>query len=272
MEDVIKYLIFTVFFLLLNACSTYQKANQLYNKGEFGKSYEILRQNPLNGDKYRILELKVLLGQAFSGNTNYLHLLEEHLLLPAPKKGEDIYRLTSAWLIFLRAQTSDDFKSILSILPTEPIKDPIIEYARLVVQNQSLLKLQRYQEAVFNLDGKTGRRPDLVYLLASAYKGMKKNEESLLLYRETIKISKDTVLQGLSYFYIGEILEQEGKPKEAKDAYLKSWGFAADNATLNFKIGQLLSIEGYETLPQRFYRSTLRLDENHAEAWYYLNL
>ena len=254
------------------SCTTYYKAEQLYKKGQFDEAYAVLRQKPLDGPKYRALELKVLLGQAFGGNTNYLHLLEEYLLLPAPKGEEDIYRFTSAWLIFLRAQTPEDFKSILSILPTTPFKDSVLEYARLAVQNQSLVKLQRYQEAVGNLDGKTGRRSDLVYLLASAYKGLKKNSEALLLYKETIKISSDPVLQGLSYFYIGEILEQEGNIDEAKSAFLTSWGFVADNAILNFKIGQLLAQEGYETLPQRFYRATLRLDENHAEAWYYLNL
>ncbi|MGL5722159.1 MAG: hypothetical protein ACRCY4_07165 [Brevinema sp.] len=259
-------------FLTLTSCTTYQKANRLYHRGQFDQAYEVLRQQPLDGAKYRGLEIKVLLGQAFAGNTNYLHLLEEYLLLPAPKGSEDVYRFTSAWLIFLRAQTPEDFKSILSVLPPAAIKDPMIEYARLAVQNQSLLKLQRYQEAVLNLDGKTARRPDLVYLLASAYKGLKKNEQSLLLYKETIKLSEDPVLLGLSYFYMGEIFEQEGNPDEARNAYLTSWGFVADNAILNFKIGQLLGQAGYETLPQRFYRATLRLDENHAEAWYYLNL
>lgn len=271
MEDEIKYLALA-FLLALGSCTSYHKIESLYQKSRFSEAYALLQQQNPDSANYKAYQFKLAFLLVLEGDKNTLPLLDALLKAPPPQGAAEAHSLASAWGIYTAAKNNNDFKQILEIIPSRPLKDPFLEKVRLAMQSQSLLNLQRYKELVNNLEGKTGRNSELLYMLAGAYKGLGENDKALGLYEDVLRISESSVLKGLACFHSGDIYEQQQDTASAQKFYLQSWDYAAGNASLNFKLGRILSKGSYEALPQRFYRAALRLDENHAEAWYYLNM
>ena len=98
---------------------------------------------------------------------------------------------------------------------------------------------------------------------------LEESEKSLV---SLIKISSNPTLKSFGYFYLGSIKEKEEKYDEAEDCYMKAWDLNPKNAELNFRLGKILQKKSYSDLHSRFYRASLRLNENMAESWYYLNM
>lgn len=265
-----------IFFLIMLAnCSNYYRFDQLYNKQDYENAYVVLKQKEnINQDSYRERELKVVLHLATEGKIEYLPILDNILLKPIPNNMTNWYDLSKTWIRFISAQTPTDYKNILTIIPKESFKENSIEQLRLIIQSHSLLRLKRYQEilAYLKISPHAKNSSDLIYIKGMALYNLSNNTDALLKFQALVRTSANPILKSLGYFYIADILEKEGSIKKAESAYFNAWNLNPTHAELNFRIGRILQKKAYTDLHARFYRASLRLNENMAEAWYYLNM
>lgn len=274
MEIKIKYIILLLF-LGFSTCSSYTEIDKLYTQGEFEQAYNLLKNKNINTRKYKEYELKLVMQIVMSGNKDFLPLLDALLLQSPPEQMHVWQDLARAWIRFISAQNNEDFRAVLEILPDFVFKDQSFERIRLAMQTHALTKLGRYQEVIFNLEGKKNimqKNSELLYLQGNAYQHMADDQKALNSFNEASKLSQNAMLKALANFKMAEIYERNNDRIQAQKNYLVSWELQPYNAELNFRLGKLLSQQEYEGLHQRFYRAALRLDENNAEAWYYLNL
>ena len=272
----IKQIILIVFlFLTVVKCSNNQVFDKLYYNQEYNKAYEYLKNNnTFNSLFYQERELKVLLHLAISDVAIYLPLLDEALLKDIPQTMTNWNFLSRSWIRFLSAKTDIDYQNILFILPRIPFQEKKIEQLRLIIQTHSLSRLKKYQEALAYLNSSdlTDSSSDLIYIKGIALQNLNQLDQAKKTFKNVINISSNNKLKSLSYFHLGNILVEEKNLKQAEKYYMQAWNLNPYQAELNFQIGKILRTKSYSDLHYRYYRASLRLNENLAEAWYYLNL
>ncbi|MDK2817904.1 MAG: hypothetical protein KFW21_00450 [Spirochaetota bacterium] len=272
----IKQIMFIVFlFLTIVKCSNTQIFDKLYYNQEYDKAYEYLKNNnTFNSLSYQERELKVLLHLAISDVAIYLPLLDEALLKDIPQIMTNWNFLSRSWIRFLSAETDIDYQNILFILPRIPFQEKKIEQLRLIIQTHSLSRLKKYQEALayLNASDLTDSSSDLIYIKGIALQNLNQFDQAKKTFKNVINISTNNKLKSLSYFHLGNILVKEKNLKQAEKYYMQAWNLNPYQAELNFQIGKILRTKSYSDLHYRYYRASLRLNENLAEAWYYLNL
>ena len=278
-DTCIKCIIKTLFiiFLCLNfvKCTTNQKFDKFYSNQEYHKAYNILKNNEnINSLSYQERELKVLLHLAISDIDTFLPLLDDALLKNIPKTMTNWHSLSRSWIKFLSAKTNIDYQNILVTLPRIPFQEKKTEQLRLIIQTHSLSRLKRYQEALayLNASDLTDSSSDLIYIKGIALQNLKQLEYAKKSFEHLINISSNNKLKSLSYFHLGNILVQENDLQQAQQFYIQAWNLNPYQAELNFQLGKILQKKNYSDLHYRYYRASLRLNENLAEAWYYLNI
>ena len=269
--------ILLIIFLCLNIvqCSTNQKFDKLYSNQEYHKAYNILKNNKnINSLSYQERELKVLLHLATSDVTTFLPLLDNALLKEIPQTMTNWHSLSRSWIKFISAETDIDYQNILSSLPRIPFQEKKTEQLRLIIQTHSLSRLKRYQEALAYLNASklTDSSSDLIYIKGIALQNLNQIELAKKAFKHLIEISSNDKLKSLAYFYLGNILAQENNLQQAQEFYVQAWNLNPYQAELNFQLGKILQKKSYSDLHYRYYRASLRLNENLAEAWYYLNI
>ncbi|MGL4677513.1 MAG: hypothetical protein ACRCWI_07600 [Brevinema sp.] len=266
------YVFLTLFFV---SCNTYNKFDALYYNQEYQQAYDYLKtQGTSTSLLYQEREVKVLLFLALQDTQKYLPLLDHVLTQNAPESLQVWHNLVRSWIRFISAKTTIDYQNVLSVIPKEPFPDYNAEQLRLTIQSHSLIRLEQYQEAVAYLNASkiTKNSSDLLYLKGIALIKLKQSSKAIEAFRNTITITKITQLQSLAYFQLGNIAVQDKLWSKAEEYYLKAWQLNPQQAELNFELGKVLQKKSYRELHYRFYRASLRLNENLAEAWYYLNI
>ncbi len=275
MNIVTKFLFCFLLLSSLASCGSYYNFDKLYAKQDYKQAYQVLKNSGDTGlPSYQERELKVVFKLALQGNPVYLPILDATLSKPTPKNMTNWDSLARAWIRFLSASTELDFQNVVVMIPQKPIKDSSIEQLKLIIYTHSLLRLKRYQEviATLKISSHTKNSSDLLYIKGVAEYQMDLLEESEKSLVSLIKISSNPTLKSFGYFYLGSIKEKEEKYDEAEDCYMKAWDLNPKNAELNFRLGKILQKKSYSDLHSRFYRASLRLNENMAESWYYLNM
>lgn len=270
-----KTLVITFLCLTIVGCSTNQNFDKLYFNQEYHKAYNLLKNKGNNNSlSYQERELKVLLHLAISDVTTYLPLLDDALLKNIPKTMTNWHSLSRSWIKFLSAETDIDYQNILVTLPRIPFQEKKTEQLRLIIQTHSLSRLKRYQEALAYLNANkiTDSSSDLMYIKGIALQNLNQIELAKKAFKHLINISSNDKLKSLSYFYLGNILAQENNLEQAQQHYSQAWNLNPYQAELNFQLGKILQKKSYSDLHYRYYRASLRLNENLAEAWYYLNI
>ena len=270
-----KTFIIIFLFLTIVGCSTNQSFDKLYVNQEYHKAYNLLKNKGNdNSLSYQERELKVLLHLAISDIPAFLPLLDEALLKNIPKTMTNWHSLSRSWIKFLSAETDIDYQNILVTLPRVPFQEKRTEQLRLIIQTHSLSRLKRYQEALSYLNASklTDNSSDLMYIKGIALKNLNQIEYAKKTFEHLINISANKKLKSLSYFHLGNILVQENNLEQAQQYYSQAWNLNPYQAELNFQLGKILQKKAYSDLHYRYYRASLRLNENLAEAWYYLNI
>ncbi|MGL5955895.1 MAG: CDC27 family protein [Brevinema sp.] len=265
--------ILAVFFVSCN--SSHNKFDVLYYNQEYQQAYEFLRANPNpNSLFYREREIKVLLFLALQDTQTYLPLLDNILVQDIPEPLQVWYYLVRSWIRFISAKTTTDYQNIISIIPKEPFSDPNAEQLRLTIQSHSLVQLEQYQEAFayLNASAITKNSSDLLYLKGITLIKLKQLSEAATAFQNAIAVSSVPRLQSLAYFQLGNLAVQDKLWEQAEEYYLNAWQLNPHQAELNFQLGKALQKKSYRDLHYRFYRASLRLNENLAEAWYHLNI
>ena len=275
----VKYIkkIFIVIFLCLTivGCSINQSFDKLYVNQEYHKAYNLLKNKGNdNSLSYQERELKVLLHLAISDIPTFLPLLDEALLKSIPKTMTNWHSLSRSWIKFLSAETDIDYQNILATLPRIPFQEKKTEQLRLIIQTHSLSRLKRYQEALAYLNASklTDNSSDLMYIKGISLQNLNQIEYAKKAFEHLINISTNKKLKSLSYFHLGNIFIQENNLKQAQQYYIEAWNLNPYQAEVNFQLGKILQKKAYSDLHYRYYRASLRLNENLAEAWYYLNI
>jgi len=270
-----KILIIFFLFVSLNKCSVNYRFDKYYKQKNYKAAYQVLRNNG-NPNKlsYKERELKSILHLIITGQNQYLSVLDSILLKPAPKTMYSWYDFSKAWLRYISATSTQDYLNILLILPKTSFKERKIEHLRLIIQSHSLLQLKRYQEIISNLynSSYTKNNSDILYIQGLAYFSLKDYNQAIKSFRRILRVSTNDQLKSLTYYYIATILENKGDLNEAETYYFNAWNLYPNNAKLNYNIGTLLQKKKYDDLHYRFYRASLRLNEDLAEAWYRLNI
>ncbi len=274
-----KYIkkILIIIFLCLNlvTCTVNQNFDKLYSNQEYHKAYNLLKNKGNdNSLSYQERELKVLLHLAISDVTTFLPLLDDALLKSVPKTMTNWHSLSRSWIKFLSAETDIDYQNVLVTLPRIPFQEKKTEQLRLIIQTHSLSRLKRYQEALAYLNASklTDSSSDLMYIQGIALQNLNQIEYAKKSFEHLINISSNKKLKSLSYFHLGNIFVQENKLEQAQQYYMQAWDLNPYQADLNFQLGKILQKKAYGDLHYRYYRASLRLNENLAEAWYYLNI
>ena len=274
-----KYIkkILIIIFLCLNLvkCTVNQNFDKLYSNQEYHKAYNLLKNKGNdNSLSYQERELKVLLHLAISDVTTFLPLLDDALLKSVPKTMTNWHSLSRSWIKFLSAETDIDYQNVLVTLPRIPFQEKKTEQLRLIIQTHSLSRLKRYQEALAYLNASklTDSSSDLMYIQGIALQNLNQIEYAKKSFEHLINISSNKKLKSLSYFHLGNIFVQENKLEQAQQYYMQAWDLNPYQADLNFQLGKILQKKAYGDLHYRYYRASLRLNENLAEAWYYLNI
>ena len=269
--------ILLILFLCLNfvKCTANQKFDEFYSNQEYNKAYNILKnKGNINSLSYQERELKVLLHLAISDVTTFLPLLDDALLKDIPKTMTNWHSLSRSWIKFLSAETDIDYQNILVTLPRIPFQEKKTEQLRLIIQTHSLSRLKRYQEALAYLNSSdlTDSSSDLIYIKGIALQNLSQVEHAKKAFEHLINISSNNKLKSLSYFHLGNIFVKENDLQQAQQFYMHAWNLNPYQAELNFQLGKILQKKSYSDLHYRYYRASLRLNENLAEAWYYLNI
>ena len=279
LDTCIKYIkkIFIIIFLCLTivGCSTNHNFDKLYINQEYHKAYNLLKNKGTdNSLSYQERELKVLLHLAISDVPTFLPLLDDALLKPIPKTMTNWHSLSRSWIKFLSAETEIDYQNILVTLPRIPFQEKKTEQLRLIIQTHSLSRLKRYQEALAYLNASklTDSSSDLIYIKGIALQNLNQIESAKKSFEHLIDISTNKKLKSLSYFHLGNIFIDEDNLEQAQQYYVQAWNLNPFQAELNFQLGKILQKKSYDDLHYRYYRASLRLNENLAEAWYYLNI
>ncbi len=260
--------------IFISSCNKFSEFDTLYYNQDFKPAYELLQKNTFNSPSYQERELKVLLFLTIQDTSTYLPILDNALLKQIYEENQPWHDLAKSWIRFISASTIADYQNIAYLIPRLPFKDNNAELHRLSIQTHSLVKLKQYQEALAYLTTSdlTKNSSDLLYIQGISLLELKYFDESDKIFSKLLTITSTPKLKALSYFHLGNIAMKNNDLKKAYDYYFKSWEINPHLAEVNFQIGKLLKQQKYSSLHYRFYRASLRLNEDLAEAWYYLNI
>ncbi len=260
--------------LFITSCNKYSEFDTLYHSQEYQPAYDLLKKSTSNSTEYQERELKVLLFLAIQNTQVYLPFLDDALLKPIHEINQPWHDLSRSWVRFISASTLTDYQNIVYLIPRTPFKDHSAEQLRLTIQTHSLAKLKQYQEALAYLNASpiTKNSSDLLYIKGQALLELKQYEESSEAFLRLTAIATNQKLKSLAFFYLGNIAMKTGDTDKADEYYFSAWQLNPYLAEINFQFGKLLQQKKYTDLHYRFYRASLRLNEDLAEAWYYLNI
>lgn len=270
-----KHLRYTLLLILILSCDTSRKFDTFYAQQSYQEAYTHLKTygDPLSFS-YRERELKALLHLTISHPSIYLPLLDNALLQDIPKTMTNWHQLSRSWIRFLSATTDIDYQNILNLIPEKPFKEQKAEQLRLIIKGTSLLNLSRYQEVLSQLKASelTAKTSDLLYIQGLSEYHLQRYTEAKNSFQQLLSLASNTSLKSLGYYYLGMILSSEGDLESAQSHYRRALDLNPYQAEINFQMGKALQKQSYKDLPSRFYRASLRLNEDLAEAWYYLNI
>jgi hypothetical protein len=84
--------------------------------------------------------------------------------------------------------------------------------------------------------------------------------------------TQNLFFRGLADFEMGEIDFYETNYSEALSKYVDSINYYSKNAVCTYKIAKCLEKLRYNHLSPKFYKTSLRITNDYANAWFFLNI
>jgi tetratricopeptide (TPR) repeat protein len=270
-----KIIIFAFFVSVLFGCSKYYQFDDLYNNGEYIEAYQILQAiEEKDHSEYYKREFQVVTRLAVSGDPDFISRLSNIVEREYPEAVFPFLNFARTFLIFYSSDSQDDYMTVVSNFSEDgAFPDEFKGYAY-QIKGISLYKTGFYEIAISELEKsyRINSYIDNLFFIAMSHFGMGENDEAVRYFDRIIRNSMDNLLTAQSHFQKGEILYADGKIEEAYSEYINAANNFCNSANYSFKVGKALQRLGYRNLSPRFFRISLRIDGDFADAWFHLNI
>ncbi len=180
----------------------------------------------------------------------------------------------SAYVDFLDAKDTPQYQSVVSNLQDlQKVPGEFVVYAY-KLRGISCYKLGSYTEAINDLNSSYKIMPymDDLYFIGKCYYGLQDYKTSYDYFNRVSSGTQNLFFRGLANFEMGEIDFYETNYSEALSKYVDSVNFYSKNAVCTYKIAKCLEKLKYNRLSPKFYKTSLRITNDYASAWFFLNI
>jgi|GEM_PF-1390568 len=271
----IKHIFPILLFFALCSCSQYYKFDELYDKGEFLKAYHLLDNiNDKNSIHYQRRLFRVVIKLSLDGDRDFMDLLRSMVKGSPVEDVNSYYLFGLTYLNFLDARDTPQYQSVISNLQDlQKVPEEFKVYGY-KLRGISLYKLGNYNEAINDLNSSYKILPfiDDLYFIGKCYYGLQDYKTSYDYFNRVSSGTQDLFFRGLANFEMGEIDFYETNYLEALSKYIESVNFYSRNAVCTYKIAKCLEKLKYNRLSPEFYKTSLRITNDYASAWFFLNI
>jgi tetratricopeptide (TPR) repeat protein len=180
----------------------------------------------------------------------------------------------SAYIDFLESKDASQYLSVISNL-SDPRKIPeeFLSDA-FELRGISRYKLGGYSEAIEDLEKSYKMQPyiDDLYFIGKCYYGLQDYKTAYLYFNKVDEGTQNLFFRGLANFEMGEINFYETNYNDALMKYIESVNYYSKNPVCTFKIAKCLEKLRYNRLSPKFYKTSLRITNDYASAWFFLNI
>lgn len=287
--DLKKTLLLIVGCGLFFSCSAYYQVDELYDKGNTLKAYQVLEK--IQGKKnehYQKRLYRVVSRLALDGDPDFIEKLR-HLTEvkghPAAASYENFARI---YLDFLSARSPSQYAVIAQSLSNleaappefqpEACKIRGISYYNSGGSSNYLLAIDDFQKG-FRLSAQI----DSVLFIGKAYLGLsdenddKKEAESYEkqaqnYFNRVLTSTADHFMKSMANYYLGEIELNHNRYPAALQKYQEALALYSNSPDTVYRIGFCLKKMKYKRLSDRMFKTALRIQKDYASAWFYLNI
>ncbi len=270
-------LIFFAAGFFFNSCSPFYKFDELYDQGKYLEAFSILKEiKTTNSLQYQKRAYRAIIRLSLQGDEDFIKKLGNTVTNFTAKDFLTYSNFSSTYLTFLNTPLSDQkqFLIIISNFQNDHYIPDDFKPEALQLRGLSRFKIGDYENAILDFHDSFRLAPfiDNYYFIGVCYSELEKYNEAFSFFNKVIEISDNPFLAGLSFYQKGEILYYQEKYESALNDYMQAIQYYPNSANFNFKIGKCLQKMGYNNLAPHFFRISLRIQNNFANAWYFLNI
>ena len=267
------FLLFCIF--IFSSCSKYYRFDELYDKGDYIKAYNLLDQikNKRN-PHYQKRLYRIVMRLAFDGDQDFLSKLknilsEEHL----PDVDNYVF-LAKTYEMFLDAKNPQEYTVVISNLTdirATPEEFWVFGYK---IRGISKYKTGKYNEAIDDLEQSYRLSPyaDNFYFIGMSYYNLEEPKQAENYFQKLIAESQNNFFKSLAYFQLGEIDYYQNRYQEALDNYINAVNNYSNSADYAYRIAKCLQKLKYNHISQKFLKISLKIQKDYANAWFFLNI
>ncbi len=270
-----KYLLFLLSLLILTSCSKYYKFDELYDKGDYLRAYHLLDDiKNKNNLHYQRRQYRIVLKLALDGDTDFIQKLKSLAEDGHYSEVEGYAQLAKTYQTFLEAKNPQQFGIVLSNLSDIHVVPEEFQVYAYKIRGISNYKSGKYNEAIADLSHSYKIIPfmDDIYFIGMSYYYLEDYKQAESYFNKVIGESQNDFIKSLAFFQVGEIYYYQSKYRDALEKYVDAVNIYCNSADFNNKIGMCLRKMKYPRLSRKFFMTSLRLQSNNANAWFYLNI
>ncbi len=180
----------------------------------------------------------------------------------------------TAYIDFLQARDSPQYLSVVSnLIDMNNVPEEFTVYA-FKLRGISRYKLGGYSDAIDDLEKSYKLMPyiDDLYFIGKCYYGLQDYRKAYDYFSKVDRDTQNMYFRGLANFEMGEIDFYETNYNDALNKYIESVNYYSRNAVCTYKIAKCLEKLKYNRLSPKFYKTSLRITNDYANAWFFLNI
>lgn len=270
-----KIILFFMIITIFASCSKYYQFDEYYSQGQYLKAYEVLDEiKNKESEEFYLREFQVVTRIALGGDSDFINKLEMMVTNTYPKKVDSYAHFAKTFLLFQEATEHECYETVISNLTKSSMVPDEFHGETLQISGIAKYKIGNYVEAIKDLEKShnlTGHI-DNHYFIGLCYDGLDMQKKAVASFDMVISSSKNELLLSQSFFQKGEIYYSMNQFDDALQQYIKAINNYSHSANFNFKLGKCLQRLGYKNLAPKFFKVSLRIDKNFADAWYQLNI
>jgi tetratricopeptide (TPR) repeat protein len=113
---------------------------------------------------------------------------------------------------------------------------------------------------------------DDIYFIGKCYYGLQDYKTSYDYFNRVAYGTQSPFLRSMAEFEMGEIDFYQTNYTEALSKYVESVNYYSKYAVCTYKIAKCLEKLKYKHLSPKFYKTSLRITNDYANAWFFLNI
>ncbi|URA09524.1 tetratricopeptide repeat protein [Thermospira aquatica] len=258
---------------VLVGCSRYYTFDRYYDEQNWQQAKEILENiSEKNTDAYRLRLYRITFRLALAGDSQVLERLKLLLEKEDPRfRGyQEFGRL---YLSFVNALQSGDFENVLGLKePFSRFPEEFQPYAAQIFGIAHLMKNEA-EEARKYLQKSYMMEPmqDTLYFLGQAHLMCGSEQDAVATWKQVIAAKPGGKLEAMSYFQLGELEYNKGNFSQALEWYFAAVNLYPESEIFVDKIAFCYQKMKNKKLSEKFRKIALRINQDYATAWFYLN-